>query len=355
MPVYRPLGEEIVTETEYISRFRFEPRTGQGKSFAAGRADGTGEFKNFEPLDFGKALNVVLRRIYTGRYPEKHVFSNKKPMLVSSAVRDISTTSAGARALNVLKHAVSPQSVFSGPDAAEEGTNLIYYSPAMASPFLTVSLTMIFEEFDQELFDRASKLFGNLAGVPIFMPALGYLLGASTLLKLAGNAGSQMLNGYPALNENLQLDFAFGGGAVPKSGYWVLSSQALDLRKYSFDPDKGLIQISNSAVYDGPDPVIVISIDGREVSGLANFAPLLASTTLLSQFFNQKDGSEVAMDSIFEAAKLLNDLSYRKKAEEVQMKLSTLAADSPDRKKLSGEMQAFNGNISEARLRLSIS
>jgi hypothetical protein len=350
MPVYRPMGREIVEHSSFITRSQFP--TEDNISYLIAPVEGTGVFRDFDPVGFGTPLNIVLRRVYTGQYPEESFLSRRKHMLVSSAVRDITTTSAGARALNILKQSVSSHSVFSGPDAAEEGTTLVYYTPAVASPFITISLTLIFEKFDQELFNYASKLFGNLAGVPIFMPATGYLLGASTVLKLAGNVGSEILNGTPVLNENLQLDFSFGGGGIPKSGFWILSSEALDVTRYHFDPDKGLIDASNSSPYDGPDPVIVVTIDGKAINGVSSFTPLLASASLLGRFFNQKDGSEVAMDTVLESVKLYNDLAYRKKAEETKNRLAQTAPGSPDRKKLEDQLKAFNQNIGEERLRL---
>ena len=333
MPAYRPLGQEILAPNEFISRSKDEGAVAKDalaeESFDINPVASTGPVREFKPIDFGKPFNVVLRRIYTGKFPEKRLFSNRKPMLVTSSIKDITTTSAATRALNLLKQGVVPQSSFNWPDAAEEGTNLMYYSPAMASPFVTISLTMIFEDFEQELFDRASKLFASLAGVPIFMPAIGYLLGASTVLKLAGNVGNQIFNGHPALNENLQLDFSFGGGATSAPGFWIFSSGTLEANKYQFDPTRGLIKQSNSSPYDGPDPVIVVSVDGTPVDGVANFTPLLASASLLGRFFNQQDGSEVAMDTVLQAAKLLNDLTYRKKAEEAKSKLDALRRTAP--------------------------
>jgi hypothetical protein len=351
MPVYRSLESKIVEQSRFISSTQTQGLESMGLESAP--VSGIGNFRPFKPVDFGKPLSVVIRKIYTGRFPEHHLFSSRKPMLISSAIKDIATTSAATRALNVLKKAVDPQSEFSGPAAAEEGTALIYYSPALASPFLTIGVTMIFEDFDKELFDRASTLFGSLAGVPIFAPAMGYLLGASTVVKLAGGVGDQIFNGYPALDENFQLDFSFGGGSIPTEGFFILSSAALDTSKYQFDPNRGLIEKSNSRPYSGLDPVIIVSVDGEAVDGIANFTPLLASASVLGRFFNQRDGSEVALDTALDAIKLLNDLKYRKKAEETKAKLAALPQDSVDRQKLQDALNTFNANIGEDRLRLA--
>jgi hypothetical protein len=374
MPVYRPLGEEILSPNQYNLRAENEPDrvlktapTPPGQVLKAPEpplpsgaesfdisavAPATVPAHPFQPVAAGKPLNMVLRRVYTGEYPKKGIFSKNKPMLISSTIKDVTTTAAGARAINILKKSVESNSVFNGPGANDEGTALVYYSPAVTSPLITISLTMIFEDFDKELFDSVSGLFAAVSSVPILMPAAAYLVGASSIVKLAGDVGSQIINGHPVLDENIQIDFQFGGGALPQPGYWILTSGTLDSSKYQFDPIRGLIQQSNSQPYDGDDPVIVVTIDGSAVDGVANFAPLVASSSILGKFFNQKDGSEVATDTILSAVKLVNDLSYRKKAEEATAKAAALKDGDPEKQKLLDAIAAFNQNIGEDRLRL---
>jgi len=96
----------------------------------------------------------------------------------------------------------------------------------------------------------------------------------------------------------------------------------------------------------------VVTIDGKAIDDVSSFTPLLASASLLGRFFNQKDGSEVAMDTVLESVKLYSDLAYRKKAEETKNRLAQTSAGSPDRKKLEDQLKAFNQNIGEERLRL---
>lgn len=351
MPSYRTPGEQVIA-TPVVK----EPDVfGGAASFDINPIQGTGQQQRpFQPIQFGKPLNVLLRRIYTGRFPKRGIFGGNKPMLLTSALKDISTTAAATRAVNMLKPSVSPKSAFSGIDAAEQGTTLIYYSPALTSPFLTISVTMIFEDFPQELFSHISALFTSLAGIPIFMPASGYLLGASTIVKLAGDIGDQLVNGTPALSENLQLDFAFGGGAIPQAGYWILSSGAFDGSDFQYDPVRGLLSKSSNTPYSGDDPLIVLSVDGSAVDNVASFTPLAASADLLGRFFTQKDGSEVATDTIMQAARLMNDLTFRKKADETKQKLANLPANATadERKQLQDALDAFNKNIGEKLLQI---
>jgi hypothetical protein len=367
MPVYRPLRQELLTPAQFEARKPAEPEPipavaltsaptqAREDSFGIDTVTTVGPVRPPSPVDFGKPLNIMIRRIYTGKFPEKKFLGGgRKPMLISTTVKDVTTTSAGARAVNVLKQGVTPKAVFNGPGAAEEGTPLAYYSPAVTSPFITVGFTIIFEDFDQGLFDRISKLLGASAGVPIFVPASAYLMAASTVVKLAGDVGNQVLNGHPVLDENLQLDFSFGGGVPPQPGFFIISSGPIDGKKYQFDTMRGLINTSTSNPYDEEDPVIVVTVDGTAVDGVSNFTPLLASASLLGRFFSQKEDSEVATDTILSAVKLVNDLTFRKKAEEAKAKMAALPTGDPERAKLEAAIKAFNQNIGEGRLQLEV-
>src|SRR4051794_26820369 len=139
MPVYRPLQQELLTPAQFESRRPAEPEPipetalpsvpakseeeSEEESFAIQPVTPTGPMRPPQPVDFGKPLNIMIRRIYTGKFPEKRFLGgNQKPMLISTTVKDVTTTAAGARAVNVLKNRVAPKSVFNGPGAAEEGT-----------------------------------------------------------------------------------------------------------------------------------------------------------------------------------------------------------------------------------------
>ncbi len=306
--------------------------------------------RGFVEVGIGKPLSIVLRQVYTGQFPQKHLFSSTKPMLLTTAIKDISTTSAAVRAVNIVKDKVSPHSSMAGPAATAEGTNLIYYSPAVVSPLINITVEMIFQDFDPQIFSRASQLFQNLGGVPIFMPASGYLMGASTVLKLAGNVGQALFDGQPVLSETMQLDFSFGGGSIPVPGFWVFSESPLDLKSFLFDPTQGLLD-RDGKPYSGDEPFVVLSIDGTKVESLANFSPLLASASVLGKFYNQKDGSEVLSDTILDSVKLFNDLSYRKKADALKQKLSALTEGSADFASVKGQLDAFIANIEEPLLK----
>jgi hypothetical protein len=348
MPVYHPLGQELVSRDEFLTRVAEV----ESAAFDVGTVPAGDAVRPFANIEFGKPLNILLRRVYTGKFPEKRLLNSRKPMLITSAIKDISTTSAAAQAVNVLKQSVSARSVFAGPSAREEGTQVVYYSPAVASSLITISVQMIFDDFNEELFTRASQLFGNLSGVPIFVPAAGYLLGASSILKIAADVGNAIFSGHAVLDESIEIDFSFGGGSIPQPGFWVLSPVPLDRKRYQFDPSNGLIDKASGRAYEGDDPLIVLSVDGSSQPTLTNFTPLLASAGLLGRFFSQKQGSEVVLDNVLAAMKLYNDYTYRMKAEELQQQIATLPAANEVRIKLQQQIEALNASIIETRLRL---
>jgi len=348
MPIYHPTPKGLINREEFLSR-----KDDDGISFAVGQATASAAAaRGFVQISVGQPLNILLRQVYTGRFPQKHLLSNSRPMLLTTALKDITTTSAAVRAVNIVKDKVQPGKSFSGPAASAEGTNLVYYSPAVASPLITITVELIFQDLDPQIFDRASQLFGSLGGIPIFMPASGYLMGASTILKLAGNIGQALLDGQPVLSESMQIDFSFGGGSIPVPGYWVFSANPIDLNTFKFDPANGLIDNSGKP-YSGDEPYVVLSVDGTKVQGLSNFTPLLASAGVLGRFYNQKDGSEVLSDTILNSVKLYNDLTYRKKADDLKQQLAGLQQGSSDFANVKTQFDALVANIEEPRLKPS--
>jgi hypothetical protein len=151
----------------------------------------------------------------------------------------------------------------------------------------------------------------------------------------------------------MQFDFGFGGGRIPTPGYWIISQNPIE-NGLKFDVDRGLVD-SDGTVYSGDEPVVVVSLDGAAQPHLASFQPLLASASILNQFFSQQDGTEASLDTILNAVKLYNDLSYRKKAEDAKDQMSSLQPTDPDYAKLAAELKAFSQNIGEARLQLPAS
>jgi hypothetical protein len=68
----------------------------------------------------------------------------------------------------------------------------------------------------------------------------------------------------------------------------------------------GLIDPKTNTLYAGPAPYLVISVDGRKQDSLKSFTATAASATILSKFFDIKDGGQVPVADLVDALKALN-------------------------------------------------
>src|SRR5215211_3902104 len=87
----------------------------------------------FEPIGLGSPLTIEIRHLYTGRHPGvfvRDIFGHGADLLFTSAIRSTAISDAYPRALNFLKRNVNTRTMISGPDATENGTTLVYYTPA---------------------------------------------------------------------------------------------------------------------------------------------------------------------------------------------------------------------------------
>jgi hypothetical protein len=116
----------------------------------------------------GKPLTVMIREVYTGKHP-KNWLDKPEDMLVTSAIKSITVLNAKPRALNFLKKKINRKSRMERPSATEEGTPIIFYSPALLEKSLTLDLTMAFDSFDQNVFNQIAEAFTTAAGIPIFL------------------------------------------------------------------------------------------------------------------------------------------------------------------------------------------
>jgi len=89
----------------------------------------------------------------------------------------------------------------------------------------------------------------------------------------------------------------------------------------------------------------VLSLDGKPREEFAAFSPTAASAVLLEKFFNVKDGSEAALDTLVESMKLLSDSKYRFQADGVKRKLDAAPAGSDEAKALKERYDALLANI----------
>jgi len=270
----------------------------------------------FSPIGPGKPLTIIISEVYTGKYPDAGFLGSKKDLLVTSAVKSIASFDAKPRAINFLKDKVKPNSRILRPGATEQGTPVIFYSPALMENSLTLDLSIVFDQFPKEAFTMVGKAFESAGGIPIFITASVYLLAAGALTKLVGLAGESLFDGKPCFSASEPLNIYWPGTVPLQSGYAVITDGNADrvnedFRKNFQLNNKGQLVDKSGKKYSGEIPYIVISIDGSEHEELANFSPTAASTAVLSRFYGVKNGQSEPIDLLVDAIKVYNDLHFR--------------------------------------------
>jgi hypothetical protein len=305
----------------------------------------------FKPVGPGLPLTVEIRFLYTGRYPS-NILSHPRDMLLSSSLKNLDLFDAAVEAVNFLIAQVNSRSGFSAPPADKNGTALVYYSPAVTTIKSVVTFNLIFQNFNSAVLDKISGVFSGVAGIPIFMAAAPYLIGAKAVLKLAGDVGNQLFNGKPDFAITYTINFSDPGDPVQDAGFVVLFKEDEDPdtnpQKLTFDSRRGLVDASNQP-YKGPAPYIVISIDGTQQDSLKSFAPTAASAALMSKFFNAQDGDTIPTQDILDALQALNDVKFSQKAADLQKQIASASAD--QKAALESQLKAVAANIQNDALK----
>jgi len=271
----------------------------------------------FSPIGPGKPLTIIISEVYTGKYPDTGFLGNKKDLLVTSAVKSISSFDAKPRAINFMKDKVKPNSRILRPGATEQGTPVVFYSPALMENSLTLDLSIVFDQFPKEAFNMVGKAFESAAGIPIFITANFYLLAAGAISKLVGQAGESLFDGKPVFSATEPLNIYWPGTIPLQPGYAIITDGnadhiSEDFRKNYQLNNMGQLVDKSGNKYGGEIPYIVLSIDGTEHEELQNFSPTAASTAVLSRFYGVKDGQSQPIDMLVDAVKIYNDARFRR-------------------------------------------
>lgn len=319
------------------------------RSFAAG--DGAAPLvTEFTPIGPNRPLTILIQHIYTGKYPKGGLFGGGKDLAVVSGVKDYAVFGASSRALNFMKKSIKARSGVTAPSAFEEGTPLISYQSAVVSDSQTITIEGAFDNFPDELVDKVGNALSTAAGIPLFLPWAGYLMAAGAVTKLAGGLADALFDGKPAFSFDETLDFNMPGTQLPTADFRVLAPNTFNAAGYRFVRGKGLLDANNKP-YAEDEPYVVISLDGAERPKLADFAPTVASASILKRFFNMRDGAAASVDAIVDGLKLLSDSKYRLEADELMKKISTLPTDDPQLAGMKERYGALVMNIADERMK----
>ncbi|MEI6060226.1 MAG: hypothetical protein WCR72_05925 [Bacteroidota bacterium] len=290
----------------------------------------------FAPIGPGKPLTLIISEVYTGKYPDTGFLGVKKDLLVTSAVKSIASFDAKPRAINFLKEKVKPRSRILRPGAAEQGTPVVFYSPALMENSLTLDLSVVFDQFPKDAFTMVGQAFQSAGGIPIFITASAYLLAAGAIVKLVGEAGEALFDGKPCFTASEPLNIYWPGTVPLQPGYAVITDGNTDSISEDFRINfqlnsMGQLVDKDGNKYSGEIPYIVLSIDGSEHPELSTFAPTAASTAILSKFYGVKDGQSQPIDMLVDAVKVYNDLRFRQDIDRLDKEITkTSDADKLD-------------------------
>jgi hypothetical protein len=307
--------------------------------------------KKFSPIGIGKPLSIELATIYTGDY--RRFLGTRKDIILISGVKNIRTFQSTSRAVNLKLKSIEELSYLEF-SALEDGTNIVYYTPAMDSESMSVSFELMFDNFDTELFDSLSGLFNTASGIPVFLPAAPYLLGGSQLINIGSRLGEMFFTGKPSLSSTLQIQFQSPILPPTEPREFVLYnekdlSEFVNLKVAVIDsfggPKLRLVDKINGEIYHGKAPYLIVLLDGRKREELNAFSTVLASASVLKKFYGVDQKASGVMDVLQDAIKLYNDSIYSAKGRILSESISKVPKGTKTYDDLKNLYQAYALNI----------
>ena len=288
----------------------------------------------FKPIGIGSPLSIEILTIYTGDAPRRW-FGQHSDLLVASAVKSVETHDRAIRMINQVIPKLKAHQHYE-PGALNDGSPIIYYTPAVVNSTLLFSFEMIATTFDDTLLQHLSTLLGASAAVPLFAPAAGYLLGGSLLTKITAQLGKALTSREPFLKHTLPLRFDTPLVPIGPARQAIIFDEpdGPELKAYKpwlveYGPGRKrtmLVNKDSGDVYDGDAPYLIVSIDGRDRNHeLEAFTPTLITASLLERFYGTNAGKDV-VEAIRSGMMLLNDLEYHEQAKEAAGHLAKLKA-----------------------------
>jgi hypothetical protein len=330
MPTYYAVGSALVEEAEYADYELESLRRDQpiGRTFTTGvvgaeaalrTSTATGDVVPFIDIEFGKPLSVELRYVYPGKHPKPEWGDEKKDMLVTTAMRNIAAFNKAPRAINFLVKQVKAKKGFGSVAATDDGTPLVFYSPAVDVHNSVLTIDFGFRDFDPHVLKMLSTALKSAASVPIFATASFHLMFGSSLVNLGADIGKLVLEKPQVFRASEPIQFLRPGTTKSKAGFRLVTQTELardELKAYEVH-ETGKLVDKNGAEYQGDTPYVVISLDGRPVSSYKDFTPTAASAAMLEDYFAIRESGAGEMAALKSALELYNDYRQRKKVDEL--------------------------------------
>lgn len=295
------------------------------------------------PIGIGKPLTVYIQHIYLGN-------NGKKDLLVTSAMKSIIETKAASRAINLLRKKAKKKGHIDDIFATELGTPLIHYSPSLTESYTILTVEMILDRFNQEIFDQVGDVMQTAGAIPIFASVSQFLLGGGAISKIIGKLGESIFDGAPFFRASGKLTFSFAGEPQTLPGQAMLVQDEHEkflLNNYKLNDEGKLVGKTDNEPYNGNFPYITLYYDGTLHDEYKSFKPLLDAIDILDKFYHLKTpNQQMRADALIDALKLYNDLSFRNKALELKEEMELLDnKESEEYKELLKKYEAYKKNI----------
>lgn len=311
----------------------------------------------YKEIGIGKPLSAEIMCLYSGDFIHGFLAGKKRDLLCTSGVRSTATFDATSRAMNLLRPKVKEREYLEF-SAVQPGTPFIYYTKAVDADSLLLTVELDGDSFNDTLFSTISDLLSKAAGLPLFMPAAGYLLAGSQLAKIVAEGGNALFESSPFLSANMTIRFATAGlpTSIARSMMVCRDEHVGEFEGYTTEVlgNNQMRLVKNKKPYQGKAPYIIINIDGGEKPDLEKFSPTLATNAILNRFYGSDNKIAETSNILMEALTLYNDLSYRTKAEGLKKKLDSLGAnkDSEEYKRIESLLKAYKANIQNELLQV---
>jgi len=369
MALYHAIGSALVSQDEInfkaagIRRFAEDPK--QPVEFSNGELsrassgpklrDAAGNEIPFQPIGLGKPLLVQLRHVYRGAQPLGRRPERKK-MLVTSAMKSVAQFNAQPRAINFLTGEISQQTGFSYVAATDQGTPIIYYSPALTVGSSVLTIDVGFDDFSPAFLNEVGDFLQQTGAIPAFLAQAAYLVGAGLVVKLAAAVAERFLERGPVFTGSSAVDFVTPGSEMSQAGFKVLTPDDFPndvLRRHDMGSSGQLLDDTGKP-YSGEIPYVTFSLDGTQRDEFNSFEATQASAALLADYFAIRDGQRTNLDLVLQGLQLFNDLKFRRRADSVKQRMDRINdPNDPELKKLQAEYEALIKNIKEEKLRPS--
>lgn len=369
MAVFRVLGEQLVSENEFIAKGKdivrglaaardgADPgptiRLDDGEAFAFDVVPvvGGGAATPFTPVRFGSPLTIDIRHVWSGSVGSKNgVFGGGSAgdIAVVSGVKDWSAFKASARALNWVAPRTGKQALVKLPGALQDGTRIVAYQKAIASKQLTITVELASAPRENDIFDKLGSAFSAAAGVPLMLPYAGALLAAGQIVPAVGKLLGSITRGQSHWSQSEDLNFGVAGETDADAGFRVIAAASANFAGLRFKPGTGLVDGAGQP-FGGTDPYVVIAVDGAPSSDLEAFTPTVVSAELMRRFHESEGGAGGIIDDLLDLTTIISDVKFREEALKVKKQLADAApAEKP---KLQERFDALVKNIVKAELK----